>query len=79
VEATDAAKQQYLRSKYWVLASEAEAYLGIGNDTDAEQAYQTAYAIAPEAWMVKTTQEQREKLDSLLAITPLKYIQAAGD
>ncbi|QNT70546.1 tetratricopeptide repeat-containing protein [Defluviicoccus vanus] len=68
------AKVQYLKSKYWVLASMAEAYLGMGQDAKAEEVYTVVYSIAPESWMVTTSREQRAKLAALLADPPLKYI-----
>lgn len=74
-EATAEAKKQYLKSKYWLVASQAEAYLGIGKKKEAEDTYEQAYAFAPEGWMTSSTKEQRAKLEVLLNDSPLKYIK----
>jgi hypothetical protein len=75
-DATDEARKQYEKSRYWIVASQAEAYLGMGNmQNEAEYAYAQAYASAPESWMIETTKEQRAKLEALLADSPLKYIK----
>ena len=75
-EATTEAKKQYESSKYWVVASQAEAYLGMGDkQAEAEEAYTQAYASAPEEWMIESTKEQRAKLEALLTDSPLKYIK----
>lgn len=72
---TPEAKTQYLKSKYWVVASQAEAYLGLGKTQEAENTYEQAYAFAPEGWMIDSTKEQRAKLEALLTDSPLKYIK----
>jgi tetratricopeptide (TPR) repeat protein len=74
-DSTAAAKMQYLKSKYWVVASQAEAHLGLGKTPEAENIYEQAYAFAPEAWMIDSTNEQRAKLEPLLTNSPLKYIK----
>ena len=38
-----------------------------------------AYSFAPEAWMIESTKEQRAKLETLLAASPLKYVKDDGD
>ena len=65
--------------KYWVLATEAEAYLGVGDEAAAQQKLDEAFAIASAPWMKETTQEQMEKLRGLLADSPLKYVKADGE
>jgi len=60
--------------KYWVLATKAEAYLGMGRKAEAEKAYEEAYSVAAESWMVDSTKQQRAKLEEMLADSPLKYI-----
>ena len=72
--ATSEAKEQYLKNKYWVVASKAEAYLGIGKMAEAEDTYQQAYSFAPASWMIDSTKDQRAKLEPLLKEMPLKYI-----
>ena len=80
--ASDDARAQadYLKRKYWVLATKAEALLGIGKPTEAEAVYQEAYALGGgpgvEPWMLETTQGQRAKLDALLTESPLHHIKA---
>jgi tetratricopeptide (TPR) repeat protein len=73
------AKIEYLKSKYWVVATLAEANLGLGKAAEAEKSYEEAYSFAPESWMIDTTKAQREKLEALLAGSPLKYVKAAGE
>ena len=75
-KASHAAQKQYLNSKYWVVATKAEAYLGTGKTALAEATYQEAYAFAPAPWMIDSTKEQRAKLEPLLADSPLKYVRA---
>lgn len=64
--------------RYWVVASKAEAYLGLGKSSEAEASYEEAYLMAPEPWMIDSTKEQRAKLEGLLAASPLHYIKT-GD
>jgi tetratricopeptide (TPR) repeat protein len=75
-KASDAAQKQSLSSKYWVVATKAEAYLGIGKTAMAEATYKEAYALAPDPWMIESTEEQRGKLEPLLVDSPLKYVRA---
>jgi hypothetical protein len=66
--------------KYWVLATKAEAILGMGMTAEAEQVYQEAYSLpSAQSWMVESTKEQRAKLQALLAESPLKYVKADGE
>jgi tetratricopeptide (TPR) repeat protein len=74
--ATAAAKEQYLKNKYWVVATMAEAYLGLEDKKkEADETYAQAYSFAPESWMPGSTSEQRTKLEELLVDSPLKYIK----
>lgn len=75
-QASAEAKEEYLTNKYWVVATKAEAYLGIGQTAEAEVVYQEAYAYAPASWMIDSTKDQRTKLEGLLADSPLRYIKA---
>jgi tetratricopeptide (TPR) repeat protein len=71
------ALKEYLTSKYWVLATRAEALLGTGATNEAEQAYQEAYAMAPASWMVDdSTKPQRAALEPLLADSPLQHLKS---
>jgi len=62
-------------SQYWVLATIAEAHIGL-EDGLGEQRLQEAFAVASEKWMKDSTQEQVDKLKALLADSPLKKISA---
>lgn len=61
--------------RYWILATMAEAYLGIGDEDAAQQKLQEAFALASADWMKESTQQQMDKLRALLADQPLKYIK----
>jgi hypothetical protein len=79
--------------RFWVLATMAEASLGSGDEERAAQLMQEASVEAPTdgavlvnrylhdwkpaQWMIESTKEQMNKLASLLAESPLKYIQPA--
>jgi hypothetical protein len=67
--------EEYKRTKYWVIATMAEAYLGLGDEAESERRLAEAFAMAPEKWMKGSTQEQVDKLKSLVADSPLKYIK----
>ncbi|MBV8858479.1 MAG: DUF4071 domain-containing protein [Acidobacteria bacterium] len=74
--ATKQALREYLTKKYWVVASQAEAYLGTGRTAKANKTYREAYSFAPESWMVdSSTEPQRKNLAELLADSPLKYVK----
>ena len=68
------AELEYQKSKYWILATMAEAYFGLGDEATGEQRLAEAYAAAPLEWMKTSTQEQIENLKLLLADSPLKRI-----
>ena len=61
--------------RYWVLATMAEAYLGVGDEGRAEHKFQEAVGVATAGWMKESTEEQMAKLRKLLADSPLKYIR----
>lgn len=65
--------------KYWVPASMAEAYLGVGDEERAAQKLQEAFAVASAQWMKDSTQEQMDRLRVLLADSPLRHIKADGE
>jgi hypothetical protein len=60
--------------RYWVLASLAEAHIGLEEEALGQQRLEEALAAAPEEWMKQTTQEQVDKLKALLATSPLKKL-----
>lgn len=75
-EATEDALKRYQESRYWVLATLAEAHLGLGEDEQAEQHRTKAYAVASADWMKQATQDQLDQLRALLANSPLSRISA---
>jgi hypothetical protein len=62
--------------QYWVIATKAEACLGIGDESAAQRALEQAFAVAPAPWMKESTQEQMDKLRRLLGRSPLEFIRA---
>jgi hypothetical protein len=62
-------------AKYWVLATSAEAYLGIGDDERATRRREEAFVVASAQWMRDSTMEQMDKLRGLIADSPLRFIQ----
>jgi hypothetical protein len=68
------AEQQNQSSKYWVLATIAEAYFGLGDEATGEQRLAEAFAVASADWMKDSTREQIDKLKLLLADSPLRRI-----
>ena len=55
-----------VEQKYWVQATIAEALFGLGRSAEAAEAFTKAKQMAPEGWMVESTQEQLGKLAALL-------------
>jgi hypothetical protein len=55
--------------KYWLFATMAEAWLGLGDKQKADAYLAEAAAVTPEpaAWMIETTRDQLEKLTKVLA------------
>lgn len=63
--------------RYWVLATQAEAALGQGNEPlCAELMAQAAPLAAGKAWMTDSTQDQLQKLRALMAKVPLQPLPA---
>jgi len=67
---------KFKENRYWVLATIAEAHIGL-EDGKGEQALAEAFAAAPEGWMKESTQEQVTKLKALLTASPLKKLPVA--
>jgi hypothetical protein len=65
--------------KYWVLATAAEAYLGIGDHERAARKMDEAFAVASAEWMRASTREQMDKLRGLIADSPLRFILAKSE
>jgi hypothetical protein len=68
---------KYPEKQYWVLATLAEAQIGLEEEAMGQQRLEEAFAAAPEPWMKETTQEQVIKLKALLAASPLKKLPLA--
>jgi hypothetical protein len=64
-----------VEQRYWILATLAEALAG---DARQRAVLDDAYALGVAAWMKDSTKEQLEKLDALLADSPLKHLANAG-
>jgi len=60
--------------RYWVLATLAEAHIGLGEEAPGQQRLEEAFAAAPEEWMKKSTRDQMTKLKGLLAASPLEKL-----
>jgi len=63
--------------RYWILATLAEAKLGLGSEEQAAQTLTEASAVASAPWMNESTTEQLDKLRVLLADSPLRFIRAS--
>jgi len=77
------------KERYWVLATMAEAWLGLGDENKSEEYMQQAAALdapkfrtmagvswpAPADWMISATQDQLASLKKLLDLPALKKLQ----
>lgn len=70
---------EYRRSRYWVLATMAEAHLGLDDEVKSQESLNEALAIAPEQWMVDSTQDQMKKLRPLLIPSPLLHLKGGKE
>ena len=60
---------------YWIKATMAEAYAGIGEEARSKELFDSAKAESGvEDWMIRTTEEQIKSLKDLLARSPLSRI-----
>jgi hypothetical protein len=75
-EADAGARRLDRDAKYWILATLAEAWVGLGDDPQAQTYVAKAAALNPPApqWMVDTTQEQLKKLRELVANPPFSAV-----
>jgi tetratricopeptide (TPR) repeat protein len=64
----------HVETRYWLRATLAEAYLGIGEHAEADRWQAEAAALGVAAWMVDTTSEQLKKLQALLKDSPLRFM-----
>jgi tetratricopeptide (TPR) repeat protein len=56
---------------YWVFATMAEAWSGLGDEQTSKNYLAQALALKPAPWMVETTQTQLERLRKVIADSPL--------
>jgi len=68
---------KFPEKRYWVLATLAEAQIGLEEEALGQQRLEEAFAAAPEGWMKESTQEQVTKLKALLTASPLKKLPVA--
>ena len=71
--ATKKRSTKFDESRYWVLATIAEAHIGL-EDEEGDKLLEQALAAAPQKWMRQSTQEQIDKLTELLAASPLRKL-----
>lgn len=64
---------KFKENRYWVLATTAEAHIGL-EDGKGEQALAEAFAAATADWMRETTEKQVKTLKELLGNSPLKQL-----
>jgi hypothetical protein len=57
---------------YWVFATMAEAWSGLGDEQKSKDYLAQTLALKPAPWMVETTQTQLERLRKVIADSPLK-------
>lgn len=57
-----------IEQEYWLRATRVEALYGLGRTAEADAEFAAAKAMAPEQWMIDTTQQQIDKLLALLAV-----------
>ena len=62
---------------YWIKATMAEAYSGLGDDANARVLFDDAKAHGVAGWMIQSTEEQLAKLRPLLAKSPLSRISSS--
>jgi hypothetical protein len=59
--------------EYWIRATMAEAWLGLGDTVNSQRSLDSAFSLepSPSEWMRNTTLEQLQNLRRLLAASPL--------
>jgi hypothetical protein len=62
-------------TEFWIKATIAEAYAGLGDDAKADESLQEAKEIPVADWMIDSPVEQLKKLRALLAKSPLDLIK----
>jgi hypothetical protein len=71
-------KEPSREEEYWIRASLAEAWLGLGERKKSSQESSRAFSVATAKWMLDTTNEQFKRLELLLADSPLDRISLRG-
>lgn len=66
---------KFLNNWYWVKATMAEAYAGLGDDQKSTKEFNEASDVVHEQWMTDTTSLQLKKLRELVSDSPLKYLK----
>jgi hypothetical protein len=61
--------------EYWIRATIAEAWLGLGNESAADKGLQEAFKLVKHEWMKASTTEQMAKLRNLMNDSPLKFLR----
>lgn len=69
---------QYEADRYWVLATRAEAVIGMGDDARGQALLDEAVGVASKSWMSDSTLAQVKMLRALLADSPLKHLAPAA-
>jgi tetratricopeptide (TPR) repeat protein len=64
----------HVETRYWLRATLAEAYLGVGENAAADRWQAEAAALGVAAWMVDTTTEQLNKLQAFIKDSPLRFM-----
>jgi tetratricopeptide (TPR) repeat protein len=64
----------HIETRYWLRATLAEAYLGIGEAAESERWRVEAAALGVPQWMLKSTTEQLNKLQSFIKDSPLRFM-----
>jgi hypothetical protein len=61
---------------YWLLATLAEAWVGLGDEAKSQDYLQKAQALqpAPAGWMLESTGDQLQKLRQLIATAPVPTV-----
>lgn len=71
-----AGRKQPDQQEYWIRATMAEAWLGLGDAAKSQESLDSAFALepSPSQWMRNSTLEQLKKLGGILASSPLKKL-----
>lgn len=73
-KALDDGRASDYSDRYWLLAAMWEAAAGLEDDVEAARWEARARGDCTESWMLESTQSHLERLNALLADSPLKHI-----